>query len=986
MSEPQHPGRMVNTNSRTAAYLRHAGLAATDVAGEGPWVTMAEAEAEAARRGITVNLPEPKPPMPAAAARGYVRKMQEMGAHLMRLTGGSKTPVENAWQDAPALTEDEATAWLVRGENIGINLLRSGTNGWVVLDAENSLATADLKTLGFTPTALTANAQDQTSDKFGGCHVWLPLPDGIDPAGLKSTLQKKLPSGGVLDVLAGVRYAVAPGTTLESAPGLRYAFANGGGAVNPDVWVDSPLWLVDSSVPPPDGPVAAVLHGAAGPKIRVQHTPRPDADRISREIDEIPWEDWLDDDPRVQILGVDGSCGCPVFHWAGASTQRSGILHEGCEWGYGVHAFSGTLISIIGREHASRLQFAAFLRGREDDLSAVAREFGITMGGPRTTGFSADDIAQMIANRRSTPGLHVVPDNATPAETPEPSNSGEATENTAVVSDPQPTLPPTPRIGSVTGVSITDGASALTKPMIAAATPGPTDVVDDVIEEPVEVEDTGLAMFRKIKELEESTQFWAMLPFLRRLARAGDSNGCGRWGLLGATLPRIACSVPPFVRLVSSSGRPAPGNNGGTSINLNTILTGPPEEGKSEVIKLSEDLVFLPQHAVSIASGTGEGIMKSFVNTKKPDTTKKTGIIEPEIPIGDGGMDGVPPVTNIGGNTSTGGYEVVHLTDTVMQTSGEISGMISEMKRQGTKATSVYRSAWMGEALGSTTGEVERRTYLAAHSYRFGAVLGAQIDLDALAPIFDEGKLGSPQRFIFLPVTSDDAVGEPIRSMEIPYIDWYDGQAASTAGASLVTDHPPVWIRRPTAADEEIRASRAARKPRQHLAYSTAEVRRRADDDESFDDIRGHELLHQLKIAAVLAIADGLRHPENEHWYAARVVMQVREIVMMTLLKVILTQRDVADRKRGRSQGRSAAEARRAEAQDKRDYVIEVANRINEIIDEKGAPASEAEIFKKLSKAQQATGAEALAEMLSSGVIQPIGHRNSKGKAMYWFP
>ena len=61
--EPTYPGRQVNTNSRTAAYLRHAGLAATDVPGEGPWVTMAEAEAEAARRGITVELADPLPPL-----------------------------------------------------------------------------------------------------------------------------------------------------------------------------------------------------------------------------------------------------------------------------------------------------------------------------------------------------------------------------------------------------------------------------------------------------------------------------------------------------------------------------------------------------------------------------------------------------------------------------------------------------------------------------------------------------------------------------------------------------------------------------------------------------------------------------------------------------------------------------------------------------------------------------------------------------------
>jgi hypothetical protein len=222
--------RMVDPNSRVAAYLRHAQLRPTDVApieDGAVWVTEAEAEAEAARRGIPVELPDPLPPLTEAEARWTVRLLHKLGAHLIELQPGRKNPVETAWQQVAPLTEAEAVVWLVDGGNLGINLLRSGPNGWLVLDAEDAEATKLLVAAGLMPTAVTANAADSTSPKHGGCHVWLPLPAGTDPTPLKSTLQKNLPGGGLLDVLVGTRYVVGPGSVLDSAPGYRYEFDAG---------------------------------------------------------------------------------------------------------------------------------------------------------------------------------------------------------------------------------------------------------------------------------------------------------------------------------------------------------------------------------------------------------------------------------------------------------------------------------------------------------------------------------------------------------------------------------------------------------------------------------------------------------------------------------------------------------------------------------------------------------------------------------------
>jgi hypothetical protein len=239
-SHPTHPGRMVDTSSRTAALLRYAGLIATDVAPGADatvWVTMAEAEAEIARRGITVDLPEPLPPLTPAEARWHAAMLRtSLRASLIRLRPGSKQPVETGWQHAPALTEDEAVDWLVRGDgersgNCGIRLSDSGPFGWAVLDAEDAAATALFMAAGLVPTAMTALAQDETSPKFGGRHFYLPLPDGIDRSSLRSTLQKPLEGGGLLDVLVGARFVVAPGSILDCAPGVGYAFT--------DAWLEA---------------------------------------------------------------------------------------------------------------------------------------------------------------------------------------------------------------------------------------------------------------------------------------------------------------------------------------------------------------------------------------------------------------------------------------------------------------------------------------------------------------------------------------------------------------------------------------------------------------------------------------------------------------------------------------------------------------------------------------------------------------------------
>src|SRR5699024_6711006 len=159
------------------------------------------------------------------------------------------------------------------------------------------------------------------------------------------------------------------------APGYRYGFANGGALVDDGEWRMAPEWLFDATAAAPTEalePLRAIL----APRVRRERTPNPQSDAITEMIDQVPWDGWLASDPRVTIIGVDSACGgCEVFHWHASGEARSGVLHDGCQFGSGVHVFSGTLIAAWGREHGSRLQFAAWLHGVSE--AELAQRFGI---------------------------------------------------------------------------------------------------------------------------------------------------------------------------------------------------------------------------------------------------------------------------------------------------------------------------------------------------------------------------------------------------------------------------------------------------------------------------------------------------------------------------------------------------------------------------------------------------------------------------------
>lgn len=180
-----------------------------------------------------------------------IRRMIDLDLHLVRLHRGVKAPVLLQWQNAPALTFDEALDHVARGGNLGINLRHSRL---VVLDAENAAATQAVVEAGGVPTVIPAKSQvppgHACAHKIGGSHTWLRVRDGIAAENLHTVLGIRLANGGIFDALAGSRQAVAPPSTLNEADGRRYVLA-GGGVLDPAAgWSDipeAPEWLFDTS-------------------------------------------------------------------------------------------------------------------------------------------------------------------------------------------------------------------------------------------------------------------------------------------------------------------------------------------------------------------------------------------------------------------------------------------------------------------------------------------------------------------------------------------------------------------------------------------------------------------------------------------------------------------------------------------------------------------------------------------------------------------
>ena len=891
---------------------QHAGMlpVLADVRSVDRTIRMADVQAYMTAHGIaTPDIPPLLPSLTAAEAAAYVDILIAHDMYMLALESELKKPSQFAWNEAPALTRDEAIAQYASGGNVGWDVGRSRK---VVVDCEDSRSTRAMIAAGYHPDVATANGLDPTSPKYGGRHFIFDVPDGVTDAQLRSKLGRAL-GGGKVDILAapfdeqeqetrtvaGVqvvvnrhsRFAVAPGSQLFEARSGRYGvhqeFAEG------KTNGPAPLWLWGQGEPP--APVAE-LAGVLVQAPKRAYVPDPRSDRITQAVDGIDWEIWmLYCQGKLSFYGFDGSCGCGVYTYVDATSgPRSVILHEGCGHGWGAHSFSGSLAAAWGRDHGSRLQLAAFLSGRsERDL---ARELGIDLRRNPLRGFTLSDLGV----------------------TPITANATDSDEDVVV----------------------------------AAAAEG-----------------TGAWVQVEIARIEAETRCWERVTFMRDIDDAAASHGVLNWGLLAACLPRLAMHIPAHVRLVGSAGQEG-GPSSGAAVSIISLPLGAPEAGKSEVIKIAADLIPLPAGAELTASGTGEGVMKTFGSMVPSGDAKET----------DDSGAGEDELDRFAARNKA--FRWQRNTDRVLLETAEGELFMTEMNRTGTKAMALFRSMWMGEVVGTTTSDIKRRTFMNAHTYRFCGVIGAQLDLAALGPLLEGGRLGNPQRFLPLPVGVTEAVGSPRQTIEVPPIAYDEHPVAAGMVELMDGQRPPVFIHWPPAARAEFTAARQRRQADTYAAFDVERVLLQAEIDDPLEDMRGHELLHQLKIAAVLARRDGLIDPTDAHWYVAGAVMQVRAVVLRATVLVLEACKKVERIRTGRDRGEVSGHSKIAEATTQDEFRGEVATKVAARLAEEGRPLSQTQIARPLSRTQQGVVPEVLAYLVDAKTVAVAGV-NRNGNTLY---
>lgn len=344
-------------------------------------------------------------------------------------------------------------------------------------------------------------------------------------------------------------------------------------------------------------------------------------------------------------------------------------------------------------------------------------------------------------------------------------------------------------------------------------------------------------------ELEHLESFWTQREILGRIRDFARSRMCSPWAVLGVVLARVAAATPPFVVLPPLVGSHA-------SLNLFICLTGKSGDGKDAAMSAGRDALDVTRGITftTIGLGSGEGILDQYVELKPAD--KASG-------------------------------EEAHIeqhNESVLFRNAEIGTIAALKGRSGATLMPMLRDAWMGSELGFAYANRERRLRVGEHRYRLCLILGCQpTSADIL---LEEADVGTPQRFVWLPVEDPSLPDELPPEPEMP--EWRLPEWPQATHGRVVVE----------LCDEAVEAVINARRARQRG--------QQLDDTPS-----GHDLLCREKVAATLAILDGRASVTLDDWGLAGVISTVSARTRARMAEVI------AEQSRRRNRARAANEAER---------------------------------------------------------------------------
>ncbi|WP_431880243.1 hypothetical protein [Micromonospora marina] len=351
---------------------------------------------------------------------------------------------------------------------------------------------------------------------------------------------------------------------------------------------------------------------------------------------------------------------------------------------------------------------------------------------------------------------------------------------------------------------------------------------------------------------------WHTRPVFRAIRGIATERMVSPWAVLGGVLAQVACRISPRYQLPPTVG-------GHASLNLFVGLVGPSGSGKGAATATAEEFLGVRGKIPTRKLGTGQGIDASFT-AQHP----KEGAIQ--------------------------------FNDVALFTVGEIDTLAAHSSMNGSTLLSTMREVYDGAALGAHYAAKEKRRPVRAHRYRAAVIAGIQPARAGV--LLDDADGGTPQRWVWLP-TNDVETDRPVRFMPpTPEGGWWTDYEVWAPNGENPDDEPvPGW-----SDDERVEipvcaaARNAVRGKRKGTLFSSLTAQG--------EGLGGHQLLTQLKVAALLGFLDRRCGVTDEDWALAGQIMAVSDAARR------VCQDEISNKSRKAAQARGRNEAAKEEAKE----------------------------------------------------------------------
>jgi hypothetical protein len=321
--------------------------------------------------------------------------------------------------------------------------------------------------------------------------------------------------------------------------------------------------------------------------------------------------------------------------------------------------------------------------------------------------------------------------------------------------------------------------------------------------------------------------FWEARPEFTHIRQAAHSQGCSGEVAFYTVLTRLSAMLDHRIKANT-------GMRGRASLNFFAAIVGPASAGKTTGKKAGSQLLAPPLEKLdfrdNLPIGTGEGIAEVFMGEREETDgethTKKTATAN----VGDPVMKMVRKQVR---------HNAFFYVD-------EGEALVKLASRSGSTMGETIRRAAMGDALGQTNAEAARNRNIPEGMYSMGMLVGFQPE--SALPLLQEATLGTPQRFIWSPVT-DPSI--PARFEDKP-------------------EHPGLLLHQPHLAEVKEDWDIEFPVEVQQELWEINNLRSRGEVE--VDIMNGHEQMTRIKLASLLALLNGRWKVSLEDWELSRIL------------------------------------------------------------------------------------------------------------------